>query len=53
MQHAWEDEKYVQNWSENLKGIDRLEDVGVDGMIILDWILNRLGGCGLDSSGSG
>jgi hypothetical protein len=30
-----------------LVGIDQLEDLG-DGRIILEWILNRAGGCGLD-----
>jgi hypothetical protein len=29
------------------------EDLGVDGSVILKWILNnRMGGCGMDSSGS-
>jgi hypothetical protein len=32
----------------------RPQDFGVDGKIILKWILgNRVGGCGLDASGSG
>jgi hypothetical protein len=39
--------------SENLKGRDHLKDFGLDGRIILDWILNKVGGCGLDSSGLG
>jgi hypothetical protein len=30
-----------------------LEDLGVDGKIILGWTLMRVGGCGLDASGSG
>jgi hypothetical protein len=30
-------------WSENLKGRDRPKDLGVDGKIILEWILGRLG----------
>jgi hypothetical protein len=42
----------IRNLLENLKG----GDVGVDGRIILEWMLeNCLGGggrCGLDSSGS-
>jgi hypothetical protein len=29
---------------ENLKGRDHLEDVGVDGMIISEWILWKYGG---------
>jgi len=28
-------------WLENLKGRDYLEDLGVDGMIILKWILGK------------
>jgi hypothetical protein len=44
---------YTIFWLENLKGIDHLEDLGVDKKITLKWILgNRVGGCGLDSSGS-
>jgi hypothetical protein len=36
------------------EGRDHLEDLGVDGKIILECILgNRVGRCGLDSSGSG
>jgi hypothetical protein len=42
-------------WSENLNGRHHSEDLGVDGRIILEWILgkNRLGRCDLDASGSG
>jgi hypothetical protein len=41
-------------WSENLKGMDRLEDLGVDRKIILEWTYGyRVERCGLDSSGSG
>jgi hypothetical protein len=37
-----------------MKGRDHLEDTGIDGKIILEWILrNRVGRCGLDSCGSG
>jgi hypothetical protein len=33
-----------QFWSENLKRRNRTEDIGVDGMMILEWILgNRVG----------
>jgi hypothetical protein len=28
-------------WLENLKGRDHLEDLGVDGDIILEWILGK------------
>jgi len=39
---------------ENLKERDHTEDLGVDGKIILEWILgNRVGMCGLGSSGLG
>jgi hypothetical protein len=45
---------HTRFWSENLKGRDCLEDLGIDGKI-LEWILGkiRVGRCGLDSSGSG
>jgi hypothetical protein len=41
-------------WLENTKGKDHhMEDLSVDGKIILEWILgNRAAECGLDSSGS-
>jgi hypothetical protein len=40
-------------WLENLKGRVYLEDVGVDGKIILEWILGKwMGSCGPDTSGS-
>jgi len=36
-------------WSENLKGRYYLEDLGIDGRIILEWILgNKVGMCGLN-----
>jgi hypothetical protein len=35
---------YIKFWSENLKGSDHSEDLGVDGKIILEWILGKLGG---------
>jgi hypothetical protein len=28
-------------WSENLKGRDHLEDIGIDGRIILEYILRK------------
>jgi hypothetical protein len=31
-------------WSEHLKGMDHSEDLGVDGKIILEWILEKCGG---------
>jgi hypothetical protein len=40
-----------RSW-ENLKGRDYSEDLRVDEMIILEWILGKLGGCGLAASGS-
>jgi hypothetical protein len=30
-------------WLENLKGRDHSEDLGVDGRIILEWILGKYG----------
>jgi hypothetical protein len=30
-------EMHTRLWSENLKGRDHLEDLGVDGKIILEW----------------
>jgi hypothetical protein len=37
-------EKHVQNLVGNLKGKDRAEYLGVDGRIILEWILRKKGG---------
>jgi hypothetical protein len=37
-------------WLEGLKGRDHSEDLGVDGRIILEWILGKYGGTGLDAS---
>jgi hypothetical protein len=34
-------EKCMQVWSENLKGGDHLEDLGIDGKIILEWISEK------------
>jgi hypothetical protein len=31
-------------WLENLKGRDHSEDLGIDGKIILEWILGKQGG---------
>jgi hypothetical protein len=31
-------------WLENLKGRDCLGDMGIDGKIILEWILGKQGG---------
>jgi hypothetical protein len=36
-------EKCVNILSENLKGRDHLKDVGIDGKIILEWILGKHG----------
>jgi hypothetical protein len=39
------DEKCIQNfWSENLKGRNHLEHLGINEKIILEWILWRLNG---------
>jgi hypothetical protein len=42
-------------WLESLNGRDHMEEIGVDGRIILNWILGEImvGGCGLDLSGLG
>jgi hypothetical protein len=32
---------HTQFWSENLKGSDYLEDVGIDGKIMLEWIFGN------------
>jgi hypothetical protein len=32
---------YKKFWSEHLKGRDHSEDLGVDGKIILEWILGK------------
>jgi hypothetical protein len=45
---------HTKFWFKNPKGRDHLEDIGVGGKIILEYILgNGVGRCGLDSSGSG
>jgi hypothetical protein len=36
-----------------LKRRNYLEDLDIDGSIILKWIFNSVGGCGLDSCESG
>jgi hypothetical protein len=35
---------YTKFWFENLKGRDRLEDLNVDGRIILERVLGKQGG---------
>jgi hypothetical protein len=41
----------TKDWLENLRERDHLEDLGVDGRIILERILDKRGeSCGLDSS---
>jgi hypothetical protein len=35
---------HTKFWSENLKGRDHSEDLGVDERIILEWILGKQGG---------
>ena len=35
-------------WREKLEEGDHLENLGIDGKIILKWILNRLGGNSLE-----
>jgi len=36
-----------------MKGRDHLEELSVDGKIILEWILDRVRGCGLEVFGLG
>jgi hypothetical protein len=38
------DEKCTVLWMENLTGRNHLEDLGVDGKTILEWILGKEGG---------
>jgi hypothetical protein len=35
---------HIQFWFENLKGRNHSEDLGVEGRIILEWILGECGG---------
>jgi hypothetical protein len=35
---------HTQFWLGNLNGIDRLEEIGLDGWVILKWILKKCGG---------
>jgi hypothetical protein len=49
MRSAWNiarmgEMKYTIFWSENLNGEDNLEDLGVDGKTVLEWILGKKGG---------
>jgi hypothetical protein len=37
-------EMLTYNWSENLTGRDNSEKLGVDGRIILEWMLGKEGG---------
>jgi hypothetical protein len=32
---------HTKFWSEKLKGRDQLEDIGIGGKIILEWILRK------------
>jgi hypothetical protein len=36
---VWTRIKHVQSMSENLKGSNSLEELGIDGKIILKWVL--------------
>jgi hypothetical protein len=46
---------HTKFWSENLKGRDLSEYLGVDEKVILEWMLGKYfrGGCGLDACDSG
>jgi hypothetical protein len=48
-----EERRNTELQSENLKGRDHLGDLGVDDKVILQWISNRVQGCGLDLLGTG
>jgi hypothetical protein len=49
MGHVWEErEIHVRFWRGDVNEIDHLEGLGVDGRILLKWILNNIGGRGLD-----
>jgi hypothetical protein len=39
---------HIKFCSENLNGSDHMEDLSVEGRIILDWILGKYGGKVLD-----
>jgi hypothetical protein len=44
---------HTKFWSESLEGRDHLEDLVIDGKLILKWILGKQGvKCGMDISGS-
>jgi len=34
---------YTKFWLENLKGSDHLEDVGINGRVVLEWNLEKQG----------
>jgi hypothetical protein len=55
MWHAWErGETCTGFWWESPKEKDHLKDQGVDERMGSKWTLGRLvGGCGVDSAGSG
>jgi len=48
MEHVWgRREMYTRFWWGNLRTIDNLEDLGVDGRIILRWIFRKWDWTGL------
>jgi hypothetical protein len=47
------EEKHTQNFGTKTKERNHLKDLGTDRRVILTWILNGMGWCGLYSSGSG
>jgi hypothetical protein len=52
--HVWGTrELHTRVWWGNLKKRDHLEDLGIEGRIILKWILNRIVKLRVDASGSG
>jgi hypothetical protein len=55
MWHAWERGRNVYRVLVGKpESKDHLKDQGIDGRMVSKWILGRLvGGCGVDSAGSG
>ena len=49
MQHVWgRGKKHTGFWWGNLRERDHLEDLGVDGRIILRWVFRKWDGGGMD-----
>jgi hypothetical protein len=46
MWHVWGEEQYKTVFWENLEGRDHLGNLGINGNIILDWIMKKNSGKG-------